>query len=38
MLYRTEYWVIKKQHLDNMSVVEMRMLKWMCGKTRKYKS
>ncbi|KAL7247477.1 hypothetical protein ACSBR2_002399 [Camellia fascicularis] len=27
-------WAIKKQHVDKMSVAEMRMLRWMCGKTR----
>ena len=27
MLYGTKCWVIKKQHIYKMSVVEMRMLK-----------
>ncbi|GMP49664.1 hypothetical protein CsSME_00016582 [Camellia sinensis var. sinensis] len=27
-------WAIKKQHVDKMSVAEMRMLRLMCGKTR----
>lgn len=35
MLYGTECWAIKKQHISKMSVAEMRMLRWMCGKTRK---
>ncbi|GMP32327.1 hypothetical protein CsSME_00006133 [Camellia sinensis var. sinensis] len=34
MLYGTECWATKKQHVDKISVVEMRMLRWMCGKTR----
>mgnify|MGYP003703338597 CR=1 FL=1 len=34
MLYETECWATKK-HVDKMSVVEMRMLRWMCGKPRK---
>ena len=35
MLYGIECWAIKKQHISKMSVAEMRMLRWMCGKTRK---
>ena len=35
MLYGTECWAVKKQHEAKMSVAEMRMLRWMCGKTRK---
>ncbi|GMP94361.1 hypothetical protein CsSME_00043841 [Camellia sinensis var. sinensis] len=34
MLYGTECWATKKQHVDKMSVAEMRMLRWMCGKTK----
>ena len=37
MLYGTECWATMKQHVDKMSVAEMRMLKWMCGKTRQDK-
>ncbi|CAL5439689.1 unnamed protein product [Camellia sinensis] len=37
MLYGTECWATKKQHVDKMSVAEMRMLRWMCGKTRQDK-
>ena len=33
-LYGTECWANKKQHIQKMSVTEMRMLRWMCGKTR----
>ena len=34
LLYGTECWTIKKQHTHKISVAEMRMLRWMCGKTR----
>ena len=34
LLYGTKCWAIKKQHTQKISVVEMRILKWMCGKTR----
>ena len=34
MLYETECWATK-EHVDKMSVIEMRMLRWMSGKTRK---
>ncbi|GMQ11846.1 hypothetical protein CsSME_00054325 [Camellia sinensis var. sinensis] len=30
MLYGMECWATKKQHVDKMSVAEMRMLRWMC--------
>jgi hypothetical protein len=35
MLYGAECWPTKKQHIQQMSVAEMRMLRWMCGHTRK---
>jgi hypothetical protein len=35
MLYGTECWPMKKQQVTKMSVAEMRMLRWMCGKTRR---
>jgi hypothetical protein len=35
MLYGTECWPIKKQQVNKISVAEMRMLRWMCGKTRR---
>ena len=35
MLYGTECWTIKKKHVQQMNVAEMRMLRWMCHKTRK---
>ena len=31
MLYGTECWVVKKQHIHKISVVEMRMSKWIGG-------
>ena len=35
MVYGTECWVVKKQHIHKMSVVEMRMLRWITkGKIR----
>ena len=34
MLYGTECWTIKKKHVQQMNVAEMRMLRWMCNKTR----
>ena len=37
MLYGTECWAVKYQHVHKMGVVGMRMLRWMCGHTRKDK-
>ncbi|XP_070012486.1 uncharacterized protein LOC142162397 [Nicotiana tabacum] len=37
MLYGAECWPIKKSHVQKMSVTEMRVLRWMCGHTRKDK-
>ncbi|CAN6568778.1 unnamed protein product [Malus baccata var. baccata] len=37
MLYGTECWAVKHQHVHKMGVAEMRMLRWMCGHTRKNK-
>ena len=33
MLYGTECWAVKKQYVSKMNIAEMRMLRWMCGKT-----
>ena len=33
--YGAECWPIRKQHMQKVSLKEMRMLGWMCGKTRK---
>ncbi|KAM1225087.1 hypothetical protein ACFX2G_044844 [Malus domestica] len=37
MLYGTECWAVKHQHVHKMGVAEMWMLRWMCGHTRKDK-
>ena len=37
MLYGTECWAVKKQYINKMNVAEMRMLRWMCGKTTRNK-
>ena len=34
LLYGTGCWANKKQHTQKISVTEIRMLRWMCGKTR----
>ncbi|XP_070007282.1 uncharacterized protein [Nicotiana sylvestris] len=34
MLYEAKCWPIKKFHVQQMKVAEMRMLRWMCGHTR----
>ena len=33
-MYGTECWAVKNQHENKLSVAEMRMLRWICGKTR----
>ncbi|KAL6501656.1 hypothetical protein OROGR_026789 [Orobanche gracilis] len=35
LLYGTECWVVKQCHVQKMNVAEMRMLRWMCGHTKK---
>jgi hypothetical protein len=35
MMYGAEYWATKGQHILKMSVAEIRMLRWICGHTRK---
>ncbi|KAM1033960.1 hypothetical protein ACFX2A_038273 [Malus domestica] len=37
MLYGTECWAMKHQHVHKIGVAEMRMLRWMCGHTKKDK-
>ncbi|KAH1257526.1 Transposon TX1 uncharacterized protein [Glycine max] len=37
ILYGTECWAVKSQHENKVGVAEMRMLQWMCGKTRQDK-
>ena len=34
MLYGTECWMVKHQYIHKINVIEMRMLRWMCGHTR----
>jgi hypothetical protein len=35
MMYDAKCWAIKGQHIQKMSVAEIRMLRWICGHTRK---
>ena len=35
MLHCIECWPTKRRHVQQLSVAEMRMLRWMCGRTRK---
>ena len=35
MLYGAECWPTKRRHVKQLGVAEMRMLRWMCGHTRK---
>ena len=35
MLYGAECWPTKRQHVQKISVAEMRMLRWSCGHTRR---
>ena len=37
ILYDTKCWDIKKQHVHKMSVIEMRMLRWIMKNTNKDK-
>jgi hypothetical protein len=37
MMYDAECWATKGQHIQKISVAEMRMLRWICGHTRKDK-
>ncbi|OIT29657.1 hypothetical protein A4A49_17649 [Nicotiana attenuata] len=37
MLYGAECWPVKKSYVQKMTVAEMKMLRWMCGHTRKDK-
>jgi hypothetical protein len=37
MLYGAECWPIKRWHVQQLSVAEMRMLQWICGNTRRYR-
>jgi hypothetical protein len=35
MLYGAECWPTKRRHVQQLGVVEMRMLRWICGHTRR---
>ena len=35
MLYGAECWPTKRRHVQHISVAEMRMLRWICGHTRR---
>ena len=35
MLYGAEFWPTKRRHVQQLSVVDMRMLRWFCGHTRR---
>ena len=35
MLYGAEYWSTKRRHVQQISVAEMHMLRWICGHTRR---
>ena len=37
MLYSAESWAVKRTHEQKLNVAEMRMLRWMCGVTRRDK-
>ncbi|KAF3656602.1 putative armadillo repeat-containing kinesin-like protein 2-like isoform X1 [Capsicum annuum] len=35
MVYGAERWLVKNSHIQKLKVAEMRMLRWMCGHTKK---
>ena len=35
MLYGAECWPTKRRHVQQLSIAEMRMLRWLCGHTRR---
>jgi hypothetical protein len=35
MLYGAECWSTKRRHLQQLSVAEIRMLRWICGNPRR---
>jgi hypothetical protein len=35
MLYGAECWPTKRRHVQQLSVAEIRMLRWICGHTRR---
>jgi hypothetical protein len=34
MLYRAKYWPSKRRHVQQLSVAEMHMVRWICGHIR----
>ena len=34
MLYGAECWPTKRRHVQQLSIAEIRMLRWICGHTR----
>jgi hypothetical protein len=37
MLSGTKHWVVKKKHVNRMTLGKMKMLRWISGNTMKYK-
>ena len=37
LLYGAECWPVKKFHVQRMRIAEMRMIRWICGHTRRDK-
>jgi hypothetical protein len=37
MLYGVERWPTKRRQVQQLSVAEMRMLRWICGHTKRYR-
>jgi hypothetical protein len=35
MLYGAKYWPTKRRHVQQLSVAEMRMVRWICGNTKR---
>jgi hypothetical protein len=35
MLYGAEYWFTKRRYVQQLSVAEIRMIRWICGHTRR---
>jgi hypothetical protein len=35
MLYGAEYWPTRRRHVQQLSLAEMRMLRWICSHTRR---
>jgi hypothetical protein len=35
MLYEAQWWLTKRRHVQQLSVAKMRMLRWICGNTKR---